>query len=380
MRIVIIGPAWPFRGGIAHFSALLAQTLAARGHSVKIITFTRMYPGILFPGKTQFDESSATPAIESEALLDSIWPPSWRRTAAAAIAFAPDLVIFKHWMPFFAPAYAGIAKAIRRRCRARLLFLCHNIIPHEGHPGDRWLTRRGLRHADHYIVLSDAVEQQLLTLFPRASYARVAHPLYAFFPRSWSREEARRELGLAEERVVLFFGYIRRYKGVSVLLEAMAAAQPRMAMKLIIAGEIYGEKTVYTEQINRLGIGDVVQLLDTYIPNERVGLYYAAADVVALPYLSATQSGIVQVCYHFDKPVIASDVGGLPEVVEDGRSGYIVPAGDAPALADALVRFFAENHAAEFTARIAEIKQLYSWDRMAEAIEQLTAGGPDDAE
>lgn len=380
MRIVIIGPAWPFRGGIAHFSALLAQTLTARGHSVKIITFKRMYPGILFPGKTQYDASEATLPLESEALLDSIWPPSWRRTAAAACAFAPDLVIFKHWMPFFAPAYAGVAKEIRRRCRARILFLCHNIIPHEGHPGDRWLTRRGLRHADHYIVLSDAVEQQLLTLFPRASFARVAHPLYAFFPRTWSREEARRELGVGEERVVLFFGYVRRYKGLSVLLEAMAAARPRMAMKLIVAGEIYGDKTDYTEQIDRLGINDLVQLLDTYIPNEQVGLYYAAADVVALPYLSATQSGIVQVCYHFDKPVVASDVGGLPEVVEDGGSGFIVPAGDAAALADALVRFFAENCAAGFTARIAEIKQRYSWDRMAEAIEQLTAGGKPDAE
>ncbi len=373
MRIVIIGPAWPLRGGIAHFTALLASALTGRGHVVKIISFTRMYPGLLFPGKSQYDDSAETLPVQSEALLDSIQPLSWQRTAAAACAFKPDLIIFKYWMPFFAPAYASVAKRIRRGCGAKILFLCHNIIPHECHPGDATLTRIVLRRADHFIVLSDAVEQQLLRFFPQASYAKVPHPIYEFFKNTWSKEQARHELGLGPERIVLFFGYVRRYKGVDVLFDAFARARQELPMKLIVAGEIYGGKEAYQEQIARLKIGADVQLLDAYIPNERVGIYYAAADVVALPYLTATQSGIVQVCFHFNKPVIATDVGGLPEVVEEGRSGFIVPAGDAAAFAGALVRFFSENRETGFSAHIAATKQRYSWDHMAGAIETLVS-------
>ncbi len=371
MKIALVGPAYPLRGGIAHFTALLARALQSRGHNVRIFSFTRMYPSLLFPGKSQYDESETTLPVDSEAILDSIQPRSWRRTGIQVSAWQPDAVIFKYWMPFFAPAYAGVARHIRKRCRTRIVFLCHNILPHEAHRGDAFLTRLGLGVADLFVVMSDAVEKQLLSFFPQASYVKVPHPVYAFFTDTYSKKEARAQLGLGDERLVLFFGYVRRYKGLSVLLDAFALARARLPMKLIVAGEIYGDKAEYTQKIVQHQLQQDVQLLDHYIPNEQVGLYCSAADVVALPYLSATQSGIVQVCYQFNKPVIATDVGGLPEVVEDGRTGFIVPAGDAAAFAEALVRFYTENREEEFSGRIEKIKNRYDWAHMVESIEKL---------
>ncbi len=371
MKIALIGPAYPLRGGIAHFTALLARALQTRGHRVRIFSFTRMYPGLLFPGKTQYDTSQETLPVESVATLDSINPFSWRRTGAIVSAWNPDAVIFKYWMPFFAPAYACVARQIRKRCNARIIFLCHNILPHERHTGMAFLTRAGLGTADHFIVMSDAVQAQLLSFFPQASFARVPHPVYEFFTITTTKEAARTQLGLGEGRIVLFFGYVRKYKGLSVLLDAFALARTRMPMKLIVAGEIYGDKAEYEDKIAAHHLQEDVQLLDQYIANEQVGLYYAASDVVALPYLSATQSGIVQVCYQFNKPVIATDVGGLPEVVEDGRTGFVVPAGDAHAFADALVRFYAENRERDFSQQIEQIKERYSWAHLVESIEKL---------
>ncbi len=377
MKIVMIGTAYPHRGGIAHFNTLLFRTLQKRGHEVKMISFTRQYPSIFFPGKTQFETSGDRSLdIGAEPMLDSINPVSWLKVANRVRQINPDLIIFKYWMPFFAPAYTTIAKRAKARRGTRVLYVCDNIIPHERRPGDKWLTKRALNTVDYFIVMSDSVKKDLLSLKPNARFKMVQHPVYEIFGKSYDKKQARAKLGLKEdERVVLFFGYIRRYKGLHVLLDAMARVNEKMTVKLLVAGEFYDEKEGYLQRIKELDLQGTVEVLDRYIPNEEVGLYYAAADVVALPYVSATQSGIVQICYHYNKPVIATAVGGLPEVVHDGETGFVVPARNADAFADAIVRFYRENREREFAANVAKVKEKFSWDRMAEAIEHFFSSG-----
>jgi len=371
----MIGTAYPHRGGIAHFNTLLFRTLQKRGHKVHMISFTRQYPSIFFPGKTQF-EAKENPDLDigAEPMLDSIGPISWFRVARRVREINPDLIIFKYWMPFFAPAFGTIARRAKARRNTKVLFICDNIIPHERRPGDRLLTRWAISSVDYFIVMSDAVKNDLLQFLPNANYRLVQHPVYEIFGKTYDKSEARSALNLPpDQRIVLFFGYIRRYKGLHVLLDAMAKLEPDLNVKLLVAGEFYDDRESYFRKIDELKLADRVIVADRYIPNEEVGLYYAAADVVALPYISATQSGIVQICYHYNKPVIATNVGGLPEVVHDGETGFVVPANDANAFADAIRRFYNEDREKEFSENVARAKEQFSWDRMAEAIEDMSS-------
>lgn len=371
MKIVIIGTAYPHRGGIAHFIGLLFRILQLRGHTVTLFSFSRQYPSLLFPGKTQMETGPDPLNTPSQPVLDSINPISWIRVGLRVRRLNPDLVIYKYWLPFFAPAFGTISRIACRRRATRVLFICDNVVPHEKRPGDRLLTRYALRKDDRYIVMSASVEKDLLHLLPQARYRLVQHPVYEFFQGRFSKVEARARLGLPDRPTVLFFGYIRPYKGLHLLLDSMQIVRKQMDLHLLVAGEFYDDKNKYLEQIDRLGLQGAVTVLDQYIPNDQVGLYYAASDVVALPYSSATQSGIVQICYHYDKPVIATDVGGLPEVVHDGRTGFVVPANDSAAFAQALLRYYREKREAEFTGNVAEAKKEFSWERMAEAVEML---------
>ena len=375
MKIILVGTAYPHRGGIAHFNALLYKNLTQRGHQVKIVSFRRQYPGLLFPGKTQFDTSAAARPVAAEPLIDSINPVTWYQTAQKIREHAPDGVVFQHWQPFFAPCYGAIAKQVKGSKGARTLAICHNMIPHENKIIDAALSRFFIRQVDRFIVLSQAVADDLLRFKRDAIYQIVAHPVYEIFAdTSLSKAEAKERLGLPDRPVVLFFGYIRAYKGLHILLEAFARIIEQSPAILVVAGEFYQDRADYESQIKKLGLQDRVILRDEYIPNEQVACYFTAADVVALPYLSATQSGIVQICYHYNKPVIATDVGGLPEIVRDGETGFVVSHNDAIALAAALQRFYQENREASFSANIGKIKHHYSWDRMGEAIEQLCSG------
>jgi len=371
MKVVIVGTAYPLRGGIAHYNALLYRTLRERGHQVHVITFTRQYPSLLFPGRTQQDTGEETIPVDAEPLLDSIGPVSWLRVALRIRQYAPDLVIFKYWMPFFAPCFASVAFLSKLLCGTRVVYICDNIIPHESTPLDALLTRLGLAFVDHFMVMSSTVEQDLLRLVPKADLRRVPHPVYSIFGEPLPKEEARRRLGLGGGNLVLFFGYVRAYKGLEVLLRAIPRVLQEMPMHLLVAGEFYSDKEAYLQLIDRLGISSAVTVVDEFIPNQDVRLYYSAADVVVLPYLSATQSGIVQIAYHFDKPVITTDVGGLPDEVADGVTGFVVPAGDPEALAKAIVTYFAENKEHHFAQQIARHKGRYSWERLAEAIESF---------
>ena len=370
MKIVIIGTAYPMRGGIAHYVALLYKNLVKRGHQVKIISFKRQYPSIFFPGKTQQDLSKEVEPLPSEPILDSIGPFSWIRTFWAIRKYQADLVIFKYWMPFFAPCYAVISFLSRLFTRTKILYLCDNIIPHERRIEDRLLTRIGLWNVDYFIIQSEAVKKDLLDFRPRANYKLVPHPVYEIFSTSHSRDEARKHFKLStKENVILFFGYIRKYKGLQILIDAMPSVLNQIKVKLIVAGEFYDDEEPYRQQISRLQLDDSVLVFDEYIPNEAVGLYYSAADVVVLPYISATQSGIIQIAYNYDKPVITTNVGGLPEVVAEGKTGFIVPAENPQALARSIVNFFKIPDRKKFAENIKEYKKQFSWDRMGEEIE-----------
>ncbi|MCR4440249.1 MAG: glycosyltransferase [bacterium] len=371
MKIVIVGTAYPLRGGIAHYNALLYRALRARGHQVHVVSFKRQYPSLLFPGRTQQDAGEEAIPIQAEPLLDSIGPASWLRVALRIRQHAPDLVLFKYWMPFFAPCFAAVAFLSKLLCPTPVVYICDNIVPHEGTPLDVPLTRLGLGFVDHFVVMSHTVRQDLLRFVPHADFRQVPHPVYSIFGDPLPKEEARRRLGLGNGNLVLFFGYVRAYKGLHVLLKAMPEVLRQIPVRLLVAGEFYSDKSSYMELIEQLGISSAVTVVDEFIPNQDVKLYYSAADVVVLPYLAATQSGIVQIAYHFNKPVITTEVGGLPDEVVHGATGFVVPADDPQALAKAIVSYFAEKRERDFAEKIALHKGRYSWDRLAEAIESF---------
>jgi glycosyltransferase involved in cell wall biosynthesis len=371
MNILIIGTAYPLRGGLAHYNALLAEHLGKR-HNVDVITFKRQYPKLFFPGKSQQEPGDSGTPLRSEPLIDSIDPINWIRIGLRLRKRKPDLVIFKYWLPFFGPCFGTICRIIRRRRATRIVAICDNVIPHEHRPGDRLFTRYAFGAVDSYIVQSDAVESDLKTMVQNPSYKKIAHPVYENFGPAIAKTEARKRLGLTAGKIILFFGYIRRYKGLHTLIDAMHIVKGSIDVTLMAVGEFYDNEKDYREHIASLGLDRDVHMISNYVPNEKVAEYFSAADVVVLPYNSATQSGIVQIAYNFNKPVIATDVGGLAEVVIDGVSGSIVPPESPQALAEAIIRFYRNNLEDKFSNGAAEEKKKYSWDNLVEAIEVLS--------
>ncbi len=370
MNIVLIGPMYPLRGGIAHASALLSSYLAHR-HTVTLFSFKRQYPSFLFPGTSQYEDEGEGIPVPCEHSIDSINPFTWWKVGRRVRALAPDLVIFRYWMPFFAPCYTVIGWYAHRNPKTRILFLCDNIIPHDRRPGDIILTRLAFSQADYAIVQSNAVEQELHRITQHIPYRHVPHPVYESFGKPISKTEARRKLGIEDEHVILFFGFIRPYKGLRVLLQAMPIVLSSMKLRLLIAGEFYKGEEEYRALISSLSLENAVTVHSSYIAHSEVPVFFSAADAVVLPYNSATQSGIVQIAYNFDKPVITTHVGGLSEVVQHGKTGYIVPPQDPIALAQAILKFYQENNEPSFVENVRIEKQKYSWDTMVNAIEQL---------
>lgn len=370
MKIFLVGTAYPMRGGIAHYMALLFEKLKSMGHELKIISFSRQYPQLLFPGKTQQDNSQEVIELPSIPLIDSINPISWLRAFWHIKREKPDLVVYKYWMSFFAPSYGTIVLLTKLFTRTKSAYIGDNIVPHEKIPViDSLLTKYALWCVDYFIVQSDSVREDLLHFKPQAKFKQVPHPVYEIFKTNFSKEAARQKLAIADdEKVILFFGYVRAYKGLNYLIDALPGVLKQLKVRLIIAGEFYDDEKKYRQQIAGLKLEPNIILKSDYIPNEEVGLYYGAADVVVLPYVTATQSGIVQIAYNYDKPVITTNVGGLPEVVLDGKTGYIVPAQNAQALVDAIIQFYHENDSIDFAGNIREHKKQYSWDRLAGAI------------
>ncbi|MDM7916189.1 MAG: glycosyltransferase, partial [Candidatus Eisenbacteria bacterium] len=294
----------------------------------------------------------------------------------------PNALLFKYWMPFFAPSFGTIARRVRRETarqageagRARVVLICDNVVPHEKRPLDEALTRWMLGAADAFVVMSSEVERDLLRFRPGALYAKVPHPLYEQFGEPMPREEARAALDWdRDDRVLLFFGYIRRYKGLDVLLRAMPELRRRLGprLRLVVLGEFYEDRRPYDRLIEELSLGDLVTMTGDYVPNEQVGPAFSASDLVVLPYRSATQSGIVQVAYQLERPVVCTRVGGLEEMVTDGQTGILVPPDDPAALADAVARYFEEDLEPSLVDGIRAVRANMGWDRLAAAIVQL---------
>lgn len=374
MRFVLVGTAYPHRGGIAHYVAFLARELTSAGHEVRVVSFSRQYPRFLFPGKSQDEEGPVELRVDSERLIDTVNPRSWLAAARRIAALEPDLVVFKYWMPFFAPAYGTIVRILRRR-GFRTCYILDNVIPHERRLVDLPLTRYALGPVDAFVTQSETVARDLARFRPGAPSVLVPHPVYSLFGERRDRAGARARLGVRAKEVALFFGFIRPYKGLLDLLEAAGRIPRERDFQVLVGGEVYGDEAPYRAAIERLGLADRVVLHLRYVPNEEVADFFTAANVAVLPYRSATQSGIVQIAMNFDLPVITTDVGGLPEVVRAGETGDLVPAGDPQALAAAIVRYFDEGREPGYAAAVTREKARFSWRPLVEALEGHARGG-----
>lgn len=353
-RIAIVGPAYPLRGGNALFVAHLYESLRL-DHDVYVVSFRRLYPALFFPGKTQMNVSrDPVKTTPSRQIIDSVNPVTWIRAARwmSRPPRRPDLALFVWWNPFFGPCYGVMARLLKRTARCRVAFVCENVVSHENRWADKFLTRFALSAAGSFMVLSGVVARRLQSLFPNVPIRQAALPVYDCYSQSAvDRDAARRRLGLTR-RTLLFFGYVREYKGLEYLLRALPLVVREVDAELLIVGEFYDERSKYEDLVDRLGIRDRVTIVGEHVPDEEVGQYFAASDLVVLPYVSATQSGITQVAYAFGLPVVSTDVGGLPEVVRDGETGYIVPSRSETALAGAVVRYFTEGRENELRANV----------------------------
>jgi len=371
MNICLIGPSYPFRGGISHYMTLLYRHLRVR-HDVKFFSFKRQYPEWLFPGKTDIDPSNFPIQEEhTDRIIDSINPVTWLQAASKIIKSHPDLLIIPWWVSFWAPQFYLISLLVKLLSKARIFFICHNVVAHESKWIDKFLTHTVLRNGDFFIVHSQNDKNNLLKILPLAIVSKTFHPTYACFNLfDNNSQEIRRQFSI-KGKILIFFGFVREYKGLKYLLEAIPKVLLKMPITLLVVGEFWNDKKQYLEIVEKLRIGSNVIFVDKYIPNEEVGKYFNIADLVVQPYVSATGSGVVQIAFGFHKPVIATQVGCLPEVVVDGKTGYLVPPRSSSEIASAIIDFFHNKKAEEFSENIKAENYKFSWDRFIDVIEEI---------
>ncbi len=371
-RLTLVGPTYPYRGGIAHFQQHLSEALREAGHQVEEVTFRRQYPKWLFPGKTQWVEPVHTERIRAPMLMDTLDPLSYERTARYIARTAPDAVVIQYWMPFMAPALGTLARRLRHR-GIPVYAVVHNALPHESLPGMRGLTRYFLKSLRGAITLSRTETEKVRALAPRLFVQEIFHPIYDRLGMPLSREEARQHLGLPQGApILLFFGLVRPYKGLWTLLRAVPAIRAHLPdVRVLIAGEFYEDPAPYEQWITEQGLTSTVQVHNRYIPDEEVRFFFSASDVVVQPYRSATQSGVVQTAYHFERSVIATSVGGIAERVHPERTGFLVPPDEPEALAQAVVRFFQESWQPRLEAGVRQEKQKYTWEAFVQQMDEM---------
>ncbi len=376
MKVGIIGPAWPLRGGLADFDERFARELQALGNDVTIYSYSLQYPSKLFPGKTQLTDAPAPEGLRIIPLINSVNPLSWRSAGAQIRRDMPDILVVRYWMPFFGPALGTILRIVAKNKHTRIITIADNILPHEKRPGDAAFTRYFIKPVNGFVTMSKEVSADLKGLTGKPAIL-LHHPLYDNYGEGIPRREALQKLGLPpEHKYALFFGFIRKYKGLDLLLEAMADKRLAVAaIHLIIAGEYYGDKDFYESIIAKYGIADRVHPFTEFIPNDEVRRYFSAADCVVLPYRSATQSGITQVAYHFQRGMVATNVGGLPEAVKDGETGFICEP-TPESIADALLEFFTPGGLPHLADSLAAQRQHYSWKHFSESLIDFAASLP----
>lgn len=372
-KILIVGPAYPLRGGLATYNERLAREYKTMGHQCDILSFSLQYPSLLFPGKTQYSTDPAPEDLTIITAINSVNPFNWISVGRNIRDEKYDIVIFRYWMSFMAPALGTIARIIKSNKHTRILAITDNIIPHERKFFDTPFTKYFLSACDGFLTMSQSVLGQLKQLNQHKPARYVSHPMYDMFGEAKSKAEARSILKLDDsQKYLLFFGFIRKYKGLHLLFDAFADERiQKLNCKLIVAGEFYEDAQPYLDQIKELGISDSVILSNDFIPNSEVSNYFCAADVVVQTYLNATQSGVTQIAYYYDKPMIVTNVGGLAELVPDNKVGYIVNV-DKTAIADAILRFYAEQKEASFIENLKIEKQKFTWTYLCNELLQLT--------
>ena len=371
LKVIVLGPAYPYRGGLATIMEMLARTFNRRGDSAEVMTFTVQYPSLLFPGKSQFRSGEAPADIQITRCVSTVNPLNWSKVGRMIRREAPDLLVFKYWTPFMAPCFGRIARLARRNGRTRTVCQIDNVIPHEHHFFDKMLTRYFVDSMDGFVYMSHEVGRDLAQFTTGQKCVYSPHPLFENLGARLERDEACRRMGLNPEvRYMLFFGLIRDYKGLDMLLEAWSKLKTEgktEGRRLIVAGEFYTDKKPYTELIDRLGLADDVILHDWFVPDDEVPAYFSIAAALVLPYRTATQSGVTQIAYNFDVPMIATNVGGLGEIVLDGQTG-IVCSPDVEGIAGAIDQFYTQNLGEKFAANMPEAKKRFSWESAVEAL------------
>lgn len=370
--IKIIGPAYPFRGGLASYNERLAKEFLKQGYQVNIETFTLQYPSILFPGKSQFIDGPAPDNLPIRRTVNSINPFNWLSVGNRIKKEKPDLLMIRYWLPFMAPCLGSISRLVRSNKHTKVVCLADNIIPHEKRIGDNQLTSYFMKSIDGMVAMSQSVLDDIDQFNPNLPRALCPHPLYDNFGPKTESQEAKTLLGLdPHDNYLLFFGFIREYKGLDLLLKAMADERIRnLGIKLIVAGEFYTKPEPYLELIKELGLEENVILRTEFIPEKHVTRYFGASDLVVQPYKSATQSGVTQIGYHFEKPMLVTNVGGLPEIIADQRIGYVTEA-DEHEIANAIFDFYTNNRKTDFEKNILEEKKKFSWENMVKAFIQV---------
>jgi len=371
-KIVILGPAHPFRGGIAAFTDRMALALVDAGYDVEVFTFTLQYPSFLFPGKTQFSDAKAPTAFKITRAFSSINPWSWIRLGMKIRKMRPEILIVKFWLPFMGPSLGTIARIVRRNHYTKIVANIDNIVPHEQNKSDRPLAQYFVNSIQGFIVMSRSVLEELMTFSVYKPHRFTPHPIYDHYGAAIPKADAKRMLGLDESiSYMMFFGFIRDYKGLDLLIKAASEQKIRnMNLKFIVAGEFYSDPKSILQLVKDLKVEDNFIFINEFISDSEVYKYFCAADAVVQPYKSATQSGVTQIAYHFNKPMIITRVGGLQEFVPDGKVGYVVEP-NSPSIADAIFKFYDEKKEDEFVANTAKEKLKFSWEVFVHELETL---------
>ena len=374
LKIAIIGPAHPLRGGLASYNERLAKQFIDEGNEVTIYTFSLQYPSFIFPGTTQYSTESKPSNLTINVCINSINPFNWIKVGNNLKNEKPDLVIVRYWLPFMGPCLGFILRQIKKNKQTKIVCIADNIIPHEKRFGDKAFTKYFVQPVDAFITMSDKVMTDLKLFAPTKPTQLVAHPLYDNFGEKVSKEEARLKLGIKnEELILLFFGFIRKYKGLDLLLNAMKIIKNSkfniQNSKLLIAGEFYEDRKAYDEQIEKLDLQESLILHTDFIPDSEVKYYLCAADVVVQPYKNATQSGVTPLAYHFEKPMIVTNVGGLPSLVPNNKVGLIAEP-NAESIAEKIIDYFTKGET-YFLPHLIEEKKKFTWSKMTTSIKQI---------